>query len=623
MAILNPTRETIFNADPAPTNDELAIIDLLEKNLDKSYEIFYRPLLNGDSPNFILMKKGYGIIIIFISDLQISKFEISRNGNWKLNSKNEFVSPLKQALKCKENLYNLNIEELFNRHLKKPELVWPLVKCCLFFSKCTFSDLKQLTINSKSVFTDNYSKLVKDTIILGSNFLGHNNAKNISNYFDLAIPNQNFDTTLYDCFYRYFQWPFHKVEDGKKIIYNDDQQKLITSVQGQRRKIKGVAGCGKTLVLAKRAVNAHLRSKKRVLILTYNIALINYIKDRINDVRENFYWNNFYITNYHQFFKAEAIRYNLPCDDIKYWDDVNYFSEVAQKISTYDIVLIDEIQDYKQEWIDMITKYFISNNPELIVFGDEKQNIYEREMDVNKEPRIRTIPGAWNKSLSTSHRFSSKIGKLALAFQKAHFKDKYSFDELKTLSELDFANNIIEYHYLDTYDATYVYNLIFQFASKNKIHPSDICILSSKIESIRQIELFIRTKKKENTTLTFETQEDFDFCNGDKSKLERIRRVRKLHFKMNDGTIKISSVHSFKGWESHTLFFIIDNDDWGDERNNLELIYTGITRARVNLIIINVGKRQFDNFFVNNVEHVFSPASKMNSSSMHSDDLPF
>ena len=91
MAILNPTRETIFNADPAPTNDELAIIDLLEKNLDKSYEIFYRPLLNGDSPNFILMKKGYGIIIIFISDLQISKFEISRNGNWKLNSKNEFI----------------------------------------------------------------------------------------------------------------------------------------------------------------------------------------------------------------------------------------------------------------------------------------------------------------------------------------------------------------------------------------------------------------------------------------------------------------------------------------------------------------------------------------------------
>jgi superfamily I DNA/RNA helicase len=394
---------------------------------------------------------------------------------------------------------------------------------------------------------------------------------------------------------------------------------LIVSSHGQRRKIKGVAGCGKTLVLAKRAVNAHLRTNKRVLILTYNIALLNYIKDRINDVRENFYWNNFYITNYHQFFKSEASRYNLPCDNLKNWDDIKFFSKTILTISTYDIVLIDEIQDYKQEWIDMIAKYFLSSNAEFIVFGDEKQNIYEREMGANKEPEIRTIPGAWNKSLSTSYRFSSKIGKLALAFQKAHLKNRYSLDELKTLSELDFGNNVIQYHYLEKYDSNYIYDHIFDFAGKNKIHPSDICILSSKIESLRQLDFIIRSKKKEKTTLTFETNEEFNFCNGDKSKLERIRRTRKLHFKMNAGTIKISSVHSFKGWESHTLFFIIDNDDWGDEKNTLELIYTGITRARVNLIIINIGKKQFDPFFIDNVEHVFKPKL----TSINLDDLPF
>ena len=64
MALLNPTKETILNSDPGPSKDELVIIDLLEKNLNKSHEIFYRPLLNGDSPNFILMRKGYGVVII-------------------------------------------------------------------------------------------------------------------------------------------------------------------------------------------------------------------------------------------------------------------------------------------------------------------------------------------------------------------------------------------------------------------------------------------------------------------------------------------------------------------------------------------------------------------------------
>jgi hypothetical protein len=38
MALLNPTKETILNSDPGPSKDELVIIDLLEKNLNKSHE---------------------------------------------------------------------------------------------------------------------------------------------------------------------------------------------------------------------------------------------------------------------------------------------------------------------------------------------------------------------------------------------------------------------------------------------------------------------------------------------------------------------------------------------------------------------------------------------------------
>ncbi len=81
----------------------------------------------------------------------------------------------------------------------------------------------------------------------------------------------------------------------------------------------------KTLVLAKRAVNAYLRTNSEILILTFNLSLKNYIRDKINDVRESYPWEKFYITNYHQFIKSEANNYNLPIKGLKSYTDINFF----------------------------------------------------------------------------------------------------------------------------------------------------------------------------------------------------------------------------------------------------------------------------------------------------------
>jgi superfamily I DNA/RNA helicase len=71
--------------------------------------------------------------------------------------------------------------------------------------------------------------------------------------------------------------------------------------------------------------------------------------------------------------------------------------------------------------------------------------------------------------------------------------------------------------------------------------------------------------------------------------------------------MKFSTLHSFKGWEIHTVFFILSDVDEEMEPqvgNSLlenyvspEIIYTGITRARNNLNIINIGVDKYDDFF--------------------------
>ena len=70
--------------------------------------------------------------------------------------------------------------------------------------------------------------------------------------------------------------------------------------------------------------------------------------------------------------------------------------------------------------------------------------------------------------------------------------------------------------------------------------------------------------------------------------MEHIRRGRKLHFWAHSGTVKLSTIYSFKGWEAHTLVLIICKTHNIEEQGSLsELIYTGLTRAKKNLIVID------------------------------------
>ena len=112
---------------------------------------------------------------------------------------------------------------------------------------------------------------------------------------------------------------------------------------------------------------------------------------------------------------------------------------------------------------------------------------------------------------------------------------------------------------------------------------------------------------------TFETQEVYDKVlaeNNGNTKSEHfvdtikdVRDNKKLHFTMETDQIKISSIHSYKGWDADNVILIIqpddDLDDFGESAvmGRPELIYTAITRAKQNLFVLNMGNCRFDDFF--------------------------
>ncbi|MEI8274259.1 MAG: ATP-binding domain-containing protein, partial [Paludibacter sp.] len=73
--------------------------------------------------------------------------------------------------------------------------------------------------------------------------------------------------------------------------------------------------------------------------------------------------------------------------------------------------------------------------------------------------------------------------------------------------------------------------------------------------------------------------------------IKSIRDNKKMNFHMNSGTLKVSTIQSFKGWECENLFLIIEKNH---SLSFDELLYTGITRSRTNLIIINFGNEEYN-----------------------------
>ena len=100
-----------------------------------------------------------------------------------------------------------------------------------------------------------------------------------------------FSDSLYESITHFLLPTTHQAECGKHIDYLKKQKQIIQRNDRNEFVVEGVEGSGKTTVLARRAVQEYLKWKNdeyepQILILTYNITLTNFIRDKINQVQD-------------------------------------------------------------------------------------------------------------------------------------------------------------------------------------------------------------------------------------------------------------------------------------------------------------------------------------------------
>lgn len=709
MATFIPTIDKILQFKVKPEIGELALLRFLEIVLDNSFEVYFNPYMNGDRPDIIIMRKGYGVIIIEVKDWDLNLYELDDRKHWKLKNDSAVLkSPIQQVLKYKDNLYELHIESLLEKKIKDIRN-FNIVACAIYFHNASQDQIKDLLVTPYDEEMKYRNFLKYNIDLIGNDNLNECDFNEIlkKRYLKAGKESFLFTDELYRNFRRLLNPPNHMKEDGVDFHYSDKQKDIIYERDKKQQRIKGVVGSGKTTVLAARAVQAYKRMsvtnpETKVLILTYNITLKNFIHDKLSQVRADFPWNAFIISNYHLFINSQLNNLGIPVvvpesigkERIEYFLETNYYSnkklfiDHKYQIQLFDVIMIDEIQDYKRPWMEIIKDCFLSEDGEYVLFGDVKQNIYNNRT-VQKDVST-NVYGV--TELKRCFRSDFKIKDLAIEYQKSIFKDKYetdTFNEIESQHELQFERNqdgYINYMYLsDTNKVSTLYTIIHEnIINKNSdISPNDITILGYTTNLLKKFEAYYRYMSGEKTKTMFETYEIMYlnnlkfFVNGNEPKwlkpfiqlikrdkdkkidnalkqlaqlfslydlykeyedrfqnklswycnkynctldsfvktrkeyddelilfikdvhnkdYQFIRNNKKIHFWMNSGTIKISTINSFKGWESEVLFIILEKKYGNINDFNVsfdELLYTGLTRCRSNLVVINFGNVEY------------------------------
>jgi hypothetical protein len=613
-----PSFEGIREMKVPPTKGEWEFLNFLKAYPDNELEVFFQPNINGDNPDIVLMKKSHGVLIIEVKDWNLDNYYITppsntndnknsenlRNTLWNLKSDlTPISSPFRQVENYKDTIFNMHIEGLAEEAIKNPK-IYGVVKTAVFFSNENTRRIKEkfnkyitqqngimksgysYIITQDQLNRDYFSKILKDSLL-------DSNSK--SNYFN---------DDLYGKFKRILYPFYHYMEDGKNETAYSDEQLPITASRPGAQKIKGVAGSGKTLIMVQRAINAYKRTKSPVLILTFNITLVNYIKEMMSKIPEEFNWNDFIITNYHEFLTSQLNNACFPIYSLDIYEDVDFFEKNKAKFEKFQAIFIDEAQDFEYEWFKIIKNCFLAENGEYVLFADEKQNIYEREIEDDKKPKT-NIPSRWYE-LKNTHRSNDGLIQILNSFQKEFLSKKYIYEQIGGYvdQQIRFGSYYYNYYYLGGEKRNVEYtilNILLNELKRLNVKSKNVGILSSQVWILRRLEKIYIEKEKARTHTTFEDQETFEKIvknlknqlkdYGDpyfKERLEievdKVRKSKKYNFNFKRDSIKLSTTQSFKGFEIDTVFLIIDSKD------SSEQVYTGITRALSKLVVIDLDR---------------------------------
>lgn len=577
------------------TLGERQVLDFLLANLDSEWEIYIQPHMNGLSPDFVLLHPHRGIQIIEVKDWDLDAME----SRWKKTGERSFGlfrknkqgvwfrvkdDPFSKASIYKDELVKLYCPRLGESLVGHFGGQVPVLRCAIAMPNQSHHKVVEF-LNPAFDMAKVDSKwwpLISADVIANDNI-------NFAVPFSTPGTYKLMKEEYADDLRHWLVEPDLRAEQRQPLALDTKQRQLAESrTETGYRRIKGAAGSGKSQVLAAKAARTSGEGKS-VLISTFNITLANYLRDLI--VRGGVLYKvemvleNVTLLNFHQWGKRVCIgtgnadAYGALWENPKYALDeglaglvLHLFSEQDIEEYMYDLILVDEGQDFHISWWNALRKA-LKTGGEIVLVADKTQNIYGTasawtdevmtgagfrggwaELDVSYRlptPYVPYIVDFANRFIPQDDRTIPQIRQQSLALEPVCMK-WIQADDLTGELCADVISNLVINNRDDELREVLTYSDIVFMASTN----------DAGLEVIRHLE-----HKNINVRHTFDKN------------VEMARR-QKMAFFLGAEKIKATTIHSFKGWESRLIVVQIE-PVMGNQQEHFSAVYAALTRLKV------------------------------------------
>ena len=560
-------KKRIFFKEKHTNEGLIKVINYLDEKLCDKWEIYVQPFLNGLLPDILILHPEKGIHIFCQGDESKEKTRI------------EFI--------------DREIRNIYCPRIGNDEKPFPWV-----ISKTIIADIETNTEPTKFLKIFTIEQLLKEKVEEVVPFVKEK-------------PGNDFNSDLADDLRGWLRPSDFRLDQMSEIERLDRKQQEIVDKKTPNgiRGVRGSAGSGKTLVLAHKAAKA-LREGKKVLFVTFNITLINYIRaltlrclQDLSDRDRQICMDNIIFDWYHSWAESFIMSTTTPKQFEEYknfkksilkgqkdkkdtsWIHIELPKYLDQHIKEnvtiedkYDLVLVDEAQDYKQTWWQNLKdcRKPKKNGGEIYIVGDISQDIYFRkELDDDNLKKF-GLKG-W-VTLKESYRLPKSYIPKITNFHETFLKSEH----LNRPENTSMANEVGEFDMFEecitswtNVDSTEQNNqlcaeIILNSAPLCKeFSYSNLVILADRRADAMKMRKILH---KNNIKFT-----DTFSAHPKPREREELERKKKISFLITNDKVKITTVYSFKGIESPFLLIQIT------EGQNAKKIYTALTRLRMGL----------------------------------------
>jgi superfamily I DNA and RNA helicase len=415
------------------------------------------------------------------------------------------------------------------------------------------------------------------------------------------------------------------MQASEKSMSTDQKSLCDLAVGGFPRVIRGVAGSGKTVVLAIQAAryvaqnmtNPDLfpEQMRDIAVICFNRSLVPLLRGQVHKayrqrtqedlpskIRVTHMNGLMYILIENE--KLFPLKYVTTQGTTASERARNYLAQIeafekespaAYSSALLDAIFVDEGQDLEPEEYALLLKLIrpdaVSGEKTLIIYYDDAQNLYAKTRPVWKELGIDVQRGDRSRVMKECFRntreivqlaFNVLLGSASLDRRKvqtrtysnvADLKQSGLVEEIDSYFQVNFAERTFEIPIVKAFasraeERTWVVSEISRLIHKEQVQPEDILVLcpsNAECDELCRIVDGVRPSLATGVCRPYMREEKDDFI-------------------FRDGCLTVSTVNSAKGYDAQVVF-LLAADQYSLEPEGRASFYVGATRAKLLLYV--------------------------------------